>query len=213
MERWKVYIHKFPNKKVYIGITGKDAKLRWGRGSGYSYNKRMFNAILKYGWDNIEHIILYDNLTKEEAEKKEVQLINEYKSNNQQFGYNIQNGGNATGKMAESSKEKIRIARIGKKQSDEFCQMMKNIHKGNKYHLNKKATEETRLKMALSHMGAKAYNAKKINQFTLSGDFVKKWDCIMDIQRELGFLNNAIVQCLKGKTKKSYNYIWRYADE
>ena len=197
MNDWKVYIHIFPNKKVYIGITGRNIKLRWCRGSGYSYNKRMYNAILKYGWDNIEHKILYDNLNKEEAEKKEIELISQYKSTNSKYGYNIQNGGNSIGKMAESSKEKIRQSTLGRKHNDNFRELMKKIHKGNKYMLGRKAREDTKLKMSLSHRGERAYNAKKVNQFNLDGQLIKTWDCIMDIQRELGFLNNAIVQCLK----------------
>lgn len=30
MNNYKVYIHKFPNGKAYIGITRQEPKLRWG---------------------------------------------------------------------------------------------------------------------------------------------------------------------------------------
>lgn len=54
---------------MYVGITSKeDVKRRWLRGTGYKCNIHFTNAINKYGWDNIEHEILLDGLTKEEAD-------------------------------------------------------------------------------------------------------------------------------------------------
>ena len=94
MENYTVYKHTFPNGKVYIGITKREPKVRWGSsGHGYCRNIRMWNAIKKYGWNNIEHIILYENKTREEADELERKLIEEYKSNQKDFGYNIQRGG------------------------------------------------------------------------------------------------------------------------
>lgn len=62
----------FPNGKRYIGITCKRPKARWDKGRGYKKrNIPIYNAILKYGWENIEHIILFENLTEEEAKNKE----------------------------------------------------------------------------------------------------------------------------------------------
>ena len=70
-----VYKHTAPNGKVYIGITSQDVLARWNHGNGYKNNKHFFSAIVKYGWDNIRHEILYDDLTKEDACKKEIGLI------------------------------------------------------------------------------------------------------------------------------------------
>ena len=69
-----VYMHVFPNNKKYIGITSKKPKQRWESGTGYRTQSLMYRAIQKYEWDNIEHKILYINLTKEEAEQKEIEL-------------------------------------------------------------------------------------------------------------------------------------------
>lgn len=90
------YVYKHVNKinrKVYIGITKQKPSRRWQNGYGYVDNKYFFNAILKYGWDNFEHIILYENLTKDEAIEKEIELIRTYKSNQREYGYNISKGG------------------------------------------------------------------------------------------------------------------------
>lgn len=89
-----VYKHICPNGKVYIGITSQNPLRRWREGNGYIHNDYFYNAILKYGWDNIRHEILFSNLTEEEACEKELELIAEYKSNQREFGYNICDGGN-----------------------------------------------------------------------------------------------------------------------
>lgn len=108
MNLYKVYKHIAPNKKVYIGITTQDPpQKRWNNGYGYIQNKHFFRAIKKYGWNNIEHLILYDNLSEEEAKNKEIELIKEAKSNNPKYGYNNSNGGeSAFGcKHSEDSKK------------------------------------------------------------------------------------------------------------
>ena len=115
MNNYTVYMHTCPNGKKYIGITQRNPEQRWARGSGYYSNKHFYNAIKKYGWDNIEHIILFENLTKEEAESKEIKLIKKYKSNFNEFGYNIENGGSSIGKHSEETKKKISEKQIGNK--------------------------------------------------------------------------------------------------
>ena len=75
MKLFKVYIHTFPNNKVYVGITSSNENIRW-RKNGTGYKKQhVYKAIKKYGWENVKHEILYKNLTKEEAEQKEIELI------------------------------------------------------------------------------------------------------------------------------------------
>lgn len=90
---YKVYKHTFPNGKVYIGITSLEPKKRWANGAGYRDNKRMYNAIKKYGWDNIKHEILFTDLTQEQAYEKEITLIAEYGSIEFDKGYNRHIGG------------------------------------------------------------------------------------------------------------------------
>ena len=87
-----VYKHTSPSGKVYIGQTSINPLDRWQNGKGYK-KQAFYNAIKKYGWENIKHEILYDNLTKEEATKKEIEMISFYKSTNKNFGYNISPGG------------------------------------------------------------------------------------------------------------------------
>lgn len=89
---YKVYKHTCPNGKVYIGITHKSLAERWGGGFGYETQTYFWRAIVKYGWINIKHELLYDNLTEEEAKNIEIKLIKEYKSQDINYGYNIDLG-------------------------------------------------------------------------------------------------------------------------
>lgn len=94
-ENYCVYVHvnKF-NRKTYVGITN-DISRRWGKnGSGYINNKYgcFKNAILKYGWDNFEHIILECSLTIKQARVLE-QLYIKALDAKVPNGYNLTDGG------------------------------------------------------------------------------------------------------------------------
>ena len=58
-------------------------------------------------------------------------------------------------------------------------------------------------------------NTKKINQYTIEGKFIRTWDAMMDIVRELGY-NKAIISkcCLhKPKNKSAYGFKWYFDDD
>ena len=136
---YSVYKHTFPNEKVYIGITCRKPKSRWGlNGNGYKLQSLVYNAIQKYGWDNIKHEVLFINLTKEEAEQKEIELIREYKSNNIDFGYNISDGGHI---VSDDTRKRISEA-------------LKGVLAGeNNPHYGKCLSEETKMKISESRKG------------------------------------------------------------
>lgn len=110
---YKVYIHTFPNGKRYIGITKQSLQRRFMNGKGYKDCPKMNAAILKYGWNNVEHEMLYDGLSKSEAERKEIELIAYYNSIDN--GYNIEHGGNVCGTHSIETRQKISIGNKGKK--------------------------------------------------------------------------------------------------
>lgn len=116
MDNYKVYIHITPDKKVYVGMTQQDIKKRWkSNGAGYISNTCFYNAIKQYGWNNIEHKVLFENLSKEEAIKKEKELIKKYNSTNIEYGYNIVDSFTTLGfHHKEESKKKMSIAKTGK---------------------------------------------------------------------------------------------------
>lgn len=103
-----LYRHISPSGKVYIGIT-KNVNIRWSN-SGYrylTYNSIFGKAILKYGWDNIKHEVLFTKLSKDRACKLEIELIRHYK--NLGISYNITDGGEGTTgrKVSNITKDKM----------------------------------------------------------------------------------------------------------
>ncbi len=103
-----VYIHINRNThKTYIGMTKQKPEYRWNYGKGYMKNVNFFNEILKYGWDNFDHIILFKNKTQKEAEELERLFIKILLSNNDEFGYNTDNGGITGEVRSEKTKQKI----------------------------------------------------------------------------------------------------------
>ena len=120
-KKYIVYKHIFPNKKAYIGITSKKPHKRWQNGTGYSKEKQivMYNAIQKYGWENIKHIILYENLSFEEASIKEIELIAKFHTYIRDplcNGYNMSTGGEGCRGhgMSKEGRERQRKRMLGK---------------------------------------------------------------------------------------------------
>ena len=114
---YTVYNHKNKlNNKLYIGITNqRPPQNRWKKeGSGYKSSPHFYSAIQKYGWDNFEHNILFENLTREEACNKEKELIAEYNTTNNRFGYNMTTGGESF-VMNEEVRQKKSKAMMGNK--------------------------------------------------------------------------------------------------
>ena len=76
-------------------------KKRWKSGDGYRCCTYFYNAILKYGWNNFEHEIVAENLTKDEAYSMEQKLIFELDTRNPSVGYNIRPGGEKNYALSE----------------------------------------------------------------------------------------------------------------
>lgn len=47
-------------------------------------------------------------------------------------------------------------------------------------------------------------------QYSINGDFIRKWDCITEIQDKLHIYRSSICACCKGKHKTAGGYKWEY---
>lgn len=90
---YTLYCHtNILNGKKYIGITCQKPKNRWGKnGEGYKFQPKFYNSIVKNGWNNFKHEILFSQLTAEEAFILEQEYIMLYKTI--ENGYNVSPGG------------------------------------------------------------------------------------------------------------------------
>lgn len=120
-----VYIYTFPNGKKYIGQTTQSLNARAKRGEGYIESPKVYNAIKKYGWDNIQKEII-ECSSYEEMNLLEEKLIKEFKTQEKDFGYNIANGGNTT-PLTNEHKQHISISLKEYYQSPEGVESRKKM--------------------------------------------------------------------------------------
>lgn len=138
------------NNKKYIGQTVRSLNDRindYKKGFGNEYLNNAFN---KYGWENFEFSIIDTASTIDELNNKEIRYISEYKSNQKEFGYNIECGGKNAIPNIETI-EKMSKSHIGIKQTD--------------YWINKRIAKA-------GSVDAKKYGRKK------SGDDKKYLSCV-----------------------------------
>lgn len=191
-DNYYVYKHTAPNNKVYIGITCQNPSRRWRDGWGYRHQKHFYSAILKYGWNNFIHEILYDSLSFEEAKQKEIELIAYYKSNQREYGYNATSGGDN---------------RTGHTCTEETRKKLADIQRGKKY------SEESKKKMSIAKKGkcgARSPLSKPVLQFDLLGNIVAEYPGISEASRQTNIPCSNINKTIKGERKQAGGYVWRY---
>ena len=205
MTDYCVYKHTAPSGKVYIGVTCQNPIARWQGGGGYKYNTHFYNAILKYGWDNFKHEILYTDLDKQEASKIEIDLISKYQSNNRDFGYNISPGG---GLLTEEQAKKVSDAKKGKQFSDKHRLALSEAHKGKAW------TESQRIaRDKIQKFGADARNAKSVSRYTLDGKYIDTLPCtkMYDDVLQNPNAHKHICSACRGRRNSAYGFMWKYA--
>jgi hypothetical protein len=167
----------------------------------------VFNAIEKYGWENILHEIVYENLTLEEAHEKEIELIALHNSDNPRFGYNISSGGfSGSGHtVSEDARKRIGESHKGKPLSEEHRLKLRKPHFGK---CRGKRSEEWTEHLKQSHCGRPR---KAVEQYTKKGDFLRRWDSILQVSLELGIAQANIIAVCKGKRMSAGGFVWAYS--
>ena len=224
---YKVYKHTLPmsvsdkeNDMVYIGITSQENPWdRWGvHKAHYEYNEHFSRAISKYSWKNFLHEVLYDDLTKEEAEQKEIELIAYYNSTNDKFGYNKANGGSSVGKHTEETKNILSKKAKKRFENPENNPMYGKHHsEETKRKISEKATgrghsEESKQKMSMQRTGvnnimygqthtkeAKAKIAKATSKPVRCVETGVVYPSALEAKRQIGADNSVINRCINGK--------------
>lgn len=199
---WKVYVHinKLNNKK-YVGITSKDnPNHRWNSGRGYAENPHFYSAITKYGWDEFEHIILYDNLTATQAKETERKLISMWKTQNPDYGYNMTSGGDGTPNYypSEETRRKKAIASMRENLSEETLRRRSESLRGRKF------TEEHKRRIGDA-------NSKPVEMYSLDGEYIRTFCSAHKAEVELGIRHSHISQCCHNKRRSTGGYIWKFA--
>ena len=224
---YKVYKHTLPkvvsgknNDKVYIGITLQKVEYRWRNGDGYKLQTYFYNAIQKYGWNNFLHEVLFDSLSKEEAEQKEKELISFYNSTNPEFGYNIQSGGYSSEcKYLEKSVICIETKIIYKSATDasrklsisnatiSSCCRGENKEAGGLHWMFADEYDDDKALLWLENA-----KSKKCTEVYCI-DTGKTYSSIRDASLDTGIGANIISSCCSGELTHAGNLMWLYLDD
>ena len=205
-----VYRHLFPNGKSYIGITcAKPYTRRWTSGGMYRKQHKMNNAITKYGWENVKHIVLLSGLSLEEANKKEKELIAKY--NSIANGYNVSGGGGSNKGISPSleTRNKISIANKGKKRpwaTENLQSFVENNGAWNKG----KTLSSSHYQKLMPHWKKRCKPITAFDRYTMKP--VLHFDSCENAAKFVGIAPENISRCAKGIRPTSAGYVWRYDD-
>lgn len=228
-KNFKVYMHTSPNGKRYIGITCQRPAKRWG-GNGYGYvgNEYFWRAIQKYGWDNFKHEILFENLTQQEAEQKEIELIAYYDSTDPNKGYNITAGGSYSFNVELKPVKQYTIDGIfiQEYESIKYASELTGINSGCiSLCCNDKAktasgyiwrfSDVALTEEHISWCNSDGHKDKWIPvcQYSKDGKFIRRYENLTIAASETNTNPTSIISCCEGESKFTADSIWRYADE
>lgn len=179
------------NGRKYIGKDVANRKYYLGSG------KALKLAISKYGKENFIKEILAEVSTQKELVEMEKYYIKYYNACESTLFYNIAQrglGGGAQGrKLSEKTKLKMSISAIN------------NITEERKIILSLQLLKNHPTK---GKFGKDHFRSKKVYQYDLDEKFVKEWDSLSDIKRNLSFNLSHISKCINNKRKTAYNFKW-----
>lgn len=229
-KNFKVYMHISPNGKRYIGITRQEnPERRWGsNGCGYIDNEYFWRAIQKYGWGNFAHEVLYTNLTKTEAEQKEIELIALYDSTDKNKGYNIATGGNYNPNIVIRPVKQYTVDGIFIKEYEciKYAAIETGVNKSNiSLCCNYKAktaggyiwvfsdVDLTEEYLAWCNSDKRSENRVAVHRYSMNGEFIQEYGSFTLAGLATNINPTSIALCCKGEYKSVANSIWRYAHE
>lgn len=206
-----VYCHTNKiNGKRYIGITQNKPNRRWQNGYGYKdRNSHFYNAIKKYGWENFEHIILEENLTRKEASEKEKYYIRLYNTNNENYGYNITSGGDnnfTRNKLTEEQRINISNKTKEAMNSVEIREYMLKVYNSEDW--IRKNSEATRRQWVTSDLKLRVQiaNGHKVRCVETGNIYLS----ILEASRQTGLSRYKITQSCQNKSYIVNNTHWEY---
>lgn len=211
MENNKVYCHiNKINGKRYIGITKQSLTERFQNGLGYRKCTAFYNAIQKYGWDNFEHVLLADNLTREEASQLEQSYIEYYQTNQSQFGYNISSGGDNNfhrKHLTEEQRQRVsETTKIAMNTSEMKEKMRKVCYESDSW--KEKQSNKAKNQWKNTDLRAKvvAANGKKVR--CIETGII--YDSAAEASRQTGLNKECIGNCCRGTQHQTKGTHWEF---
>ena len=228
---YSLYVHIVPKEisnydhdKYYVGITSRNVKKRWSNGLGYK-TQVFYRAIQKYGWNNIEHIVLSTQLSQNVAEELERTIISYLNSNLPQYGYNIAAGGftgggnskkvaqyDLNGKYINSFISFIDAARTISNKEDISSSgiVWATSITGRSWHGYMWRTYDTEPLLEIEPY--KEYNCCiRVLQYDLAGKYIKTWNSLKEVSDY--YDTYSISNACRKLALTAVGYQWRYEND
>ena len=194
-----IYVKQSPLGLLYLGKTEQDP-FKY-KGSGKEWKQHLIENNISS--DQIKTYILHKTIDRQNLElicRIYSDLFNVAKSNKwANMKKEIGDGGTDKGhlkgiKKPDHSKRMTGSGnpRYNKPFSEQTINKMKEVQKG-------------------KHLGSLSSSAVKVNQYTLDGEFIKRWDSIIEAERSLGVIHQHISKVCKGIRNQTGGYKWSYA--
>lgn len=227
MKKYKIYKYTSPSGGVYIGQTSRTISQRAQKNrqqyllinkeTGEFLQPSIANAIIKYGWDNFKKEILFDNLSSEEADIKEKELIAFYKADGK--CYNIASGGKGVPGVCEHKVKQYTL-------NEEFIKEWDSIKDAEEYIGISQASSNISTCCLKTKHRAYGYiwryaedNSEikpltpyrvPIDQFTKDGDYISTYPTIVEASKQTGIGGTSIGNCLRNRSKSAGGYVWKF---
>lgn len=195
-KRYKVYVHiNKINNKMYVGLTSQTLEKRSGvNGCGYKQAPKFYKEIEEFGWENFEHIILKDNLTRNEGAAVEREYIKLFATQDPEFGYNTAAGG-----FSLRGREGLYY---GKTHSEETKAVLREIQR--------RAVEKGSYKDCQANWrGGKNPKARAVYCI----DTGTVYPSLADAAKAFSTTSVGIMKACKGKIKTTKGHRFMYADD
>lgn len=220
-------IENTTNNKKYIGqsvnIEGRWAKHKTALRQNSHDNDYLQKAWNKYGEDKFKFYIL-EKCDKNKLNEKEIYYINFYNTLNDQFGYNLKNGGQAGtiteyGKIKKSNslKETYKNTDLKERRKNDALKQWSNpdirnkICGSNNGMYGKHHSEETREKLRKIATGRISGKRDKRKIFCI--DLNRYFECSAEASKILGINSSGILGVCRGERKTAGGYHWKFATE
>jgi len=225
---YTIYCHRNKtNGFEYIGMTGRSVKERWRGGIVRYANCKYFEqAIKEYGWDGFDHIVLFTGMTKEDAVKKETELI---RANIERgISYNIRIDDDWLGNLRKrpvdvydfdgnliETCESIHDVCV-KYESGEthtyYCVLGVKKSLRRKYVLvfHGESPDERIAKAKIDGRNGPAHNRKRVKMLSLDGLELRSFDSATEAAQYINASVSSISSCCSGNSKSCHGYKWSY---
>ena len=210
-----IYKYTSPSGKIYVGQTINEASRKNKHKSETSKSDTYFGkAIRKYGWENLKYetIIKFKPTLDKQKLKKVLNALEKryiilYQSNNRNFGYNLNEGGDGNLGYEHTEETIIKISNASKERMENIeykenaVSTLKNTFKGHSDESKKSLSE-------------KCLTKKRISKYDGHMILIAIYDSISEAAKHIDgdathkTKSNRISECINGKWKSAYNFIW-----